>query len=190
MTRKKQSIITKKNIYKEAMILIKENGFEKTGIKEICEKAGVTTGAFYHYYDSKIDLLLEIHNEIDILCSNNLTSIQSKNPEKKIIAIFCEFIKQIELLKFETVKHLYSAQLFSKNLSLNSEIRPFFTTVEKTFEEAFEKKIFNQFNPRELTNQCLIFTRGIIYHWCLSSGNFPLLETAKPMLEHYLKNFK
>lgn len=190
MTRKERAILTKTNIYNEAMTLIKEKGFENTGIKEICEKVGVTTGAFYHYYNSKIDLLLEIHNEIDKRCSKRLALTELEDSEKKIISIFCEFINQIELLKVETVKQLYSAQLFSTNLSLNSEKRPFFSIVEKTFEEAFKERVFVQFTPKELTNRCIIFTRGIIYHWCLSSGNFPLLETAKPMLEHYLKSFK
>ncbi|MGL5356813.1 MAG: TetR/AcrR family transcriptional regulator [Fusobacteriaceae bacterium] len=83
MTRKEQAIITKKNIYNKALVLIKKNGFEQTSIKEISKSAGVTTGAFYYYYDSKIDLLLEIHHEIDNICLTNFDLIKIKNPEKK-----------------------------------------------------------------------------------------------------------
>ena len=43
--------------------LFYERGFEATGVQDIVERAGCTKGALYHYFRSKDDLLLQIHND-------------------------------------------------------------------------------------------------------------------------------
>lgn len=40
-----------------------KNGYEATSVSEIVAEAGVTKGGFYHYFSSKEDLLLLIHDE-------------------------------------------------------------------------------------------------------------------------------
>ena len=35
-------------------------GFQRAGLRQICERAGVTTGAFYFYYDGKEAILKAI----------------------------------------------------------------------------------------------------------------------------------
>jgi AcrR family transcriptional regulator len=44
--------------------LFAEQGFEKASVQSIVEKAGVTKGAMYHYFDSKDDLLHEIYARV------------------------------------------------------------------------------------------------------------------------------
>ncbi len=39
--------------------LIDKVGYEKLTVRQLCEEAGVTTGAFYYYFDSKEDLLFD-----------------------------------------------------------------------------------------------------------------------------------
>jgi AcrR family transcriptional regulator len=50
--RQKQAIDTKKHILEAALELMDINGFPNTAIERICKKAGVSAGAFYHYYAS------------------------------------------------------------------------------------------------------------------------------------------
>ena len=39
--------------------LVVEKGFEEMRIQDICERAGISTGAFYHHFSSKQDILFE-----------------------------------------------------------------------------------------------------------------------------------
>ncbi|MFQ7450473.1 MAG: TetR/AcrR family transcriptional regulator [Flavonifractor plautii] len=39
------------------MELARENSFDKVSVRDICQRAGITTGAFYHHFRSKEDLL-------------------------------------------------------------------------------------------------------------------------------------
>lgn len=41
--------------------VVAETGYENTGIKTICQRAGVAYNAFYEYFSSKEDLLLEAY---------------------------------------------------------------------------------------------------------------------------------
>ena len=44
-------------ILEEALKLFSNNGYEATGVQEICEQAGVTKPTLYHYFGSKQGLL-------------------------------------------------------------------------------------------------------------------------------------
>ena len=47
----------RKVILEEALKLFSNNGYEATGVQEICEQAGVTKPTLYHYFGSKQGLL-------------------------------------------------------------------------------------------------------------------------------------
>lgn len=46
-----------------ALRLFQEKGFHATPVSEIIDEAGISKGLFYHYFESKNDLLRKIHNE-------------------------------------------------------------------------------------------------------------------------------
>jgi AcrR family transcriptional regulator len=48
-----RSIETRARIIEAAMDLFAQNGFEVTSVSDICQKAGVSKGAFYHHFPSK-----------------------------------------------------------------------------------------------------------------------------------------
>jgi AcrR family transcriptional regulator len=49
----KRSIETRRNIIQSALILFAEKGYEATSVSQICSKAEVSKGAFYHHFASK-----------------------------------------------------------------------------------------------------------------------------------------
>ena len=51
---------TRKRILDTAQGLFSKNGYNATGVAQICSAAGVSKGAFYHHYDSKQALFLAI----------------------------------------------------------------------------------------------------------------------------------
>ena len=53
---------TRQKILSSATRLFSLNGYDATGVAEICETAGVSKGAFYHHFPSKQDVFLNILN--------------------------------------------------------------------------------------------------------------------------------
>ncbi|PPD27171.1 MAG: hypothetical protein CTY20_13175 [Hyphomicrobium sp.] len=51
---------SRKRLIDGATELFLGGGFHNIGIAEICEKASVNKGTFYHFFPSKLDLLLEV----------------------------------------------------------------------------------------------------------------------------------
>jgi len=95
----------KKRITDAAIEVIKERGVEESTVREIATKAGLTTGAIYHYYKNKDEVLYDVlhqslhfshkitadqqtklksQNEVLDEISNKITQRLSKTDEQKL----------------------------------------------------------------------------------------------------------
>lgn len=52
--------ITHEKILKSGMELFLEKGYERTNLRELCKKAGVTTGAYYRHFETKEALFVAL----------------------------------------------------------------------------------------------------------------------------------
>ena len=57
--RAEQAISTKRKLLYTAYQLIRDEGYPALTIRKLCEKSDVSTGAFYHHYKSKEDLITQ-----------------------------------------------------------------------------------------------------------------------------------
>ncbi len=91
---------TKQKLLETALDLIWENNYDCVGIVQICTQAGVTKGAFYHYFKSKSDLAaaalearwLNIRNSFDSVFSPQNTSLER-------VDYYCELIVSMQAEK-------------------------------------------------------------------------------------------
>jgi AcrR family transcriptional regulator len=60
MTTQRRGEETRSNILAAAAAGFAEQGYDATGVADICRRAGVSKGAFYHHFSSKQDLFLEL----------------------------------------------------------------------------------------------------------------------------------
>lgn len=69
MNNQERRIQTRNAILEAATTAFAAEGYEATGVAEICEKAGVSKGAFYYHFESKEAVFLD-------LCSSWLQSLE------------------------------------------------------------------------------------------------------------------
>ena len=75
---------TRETLLETAVELVQRKSYDSVGVNEICSRAGVTKGAFYHHFESKADLYctaaehhwVVIKKELDALCSPTHTPLQ------------------------------------------------------------------------------------------------------------------
>ncbi len=80
---------TRTKILLAAEMLFAQEGYEATGVAEICAEAGVSKGAFYHHFDSKQAVFLQLLNQWLARLDAQMESIRAENPdaEQALIAI-------------------------------------------------------------------------------------------------------
>ena len=83
MTQKERKITSINKILDSAEEFIQKNGMNNIDINKICKSAGLTKGAFYHHFQNKQQLLLEIFNrwikqvssEVEITGYKNINTV-------------------------------------------------------------------------------------------------------------------
>ena len=93
---------THDKILNSGLELFLKNGYERTNLREVCSKAGITTGAFYRHFEDKHSLFAELVNpviqgidEIYKECGNTFyTIIESKDgmSSEETMNIFIDFL--------------------------------------------------------------------------------------------------
>ena len=64
-TRKEKSENTRKNLINAGYRLFRKEGIDAVGVREIAAEAQVTTGAFYHHFSGKLEILDGIYQQRD-----------------------------------------------------------------------------------------------------------------------------
>ena len=111
--RQVQANKTKNKIYKVAVDLMEKHGFNNITIEDISKKAGVSVGAFYHYYKSKDDIFFEIYKKADEYFENVVfgeIAIDTIDSIEKITLFFKHYAKYNKERGLETVSQLYNTK--------------------------------------------------------------------------------
>ncbi len=173
--RKERAIETKNRIYSAAIDLMDRKGFEKLTIVDISKKAGVSVGAFYHYFKSKNDILAEIFRKIDEYFSTHvISSLNKKSIPDRIIEYFDYYAKFNLSSGVEMTQQLFNPKIkfFIK------KDRPMLTILQDLIRKGQEKKeIRSDMDPEELTRFLFVLARGVVFEWSLYEGRYDLEAT-------------
>lgn len=83
----KKTPSTKEQLLQTAMELMLAKGYTATTVDEICEKAGITKGGFFHYFESKEDLgkaVIEHYWQLQMQMIREMPFNAIKDPLKKL----------------------------------------------------------------------------------------------------------
>jgi AcrR family transcriptional regulator len=99
-------------VLRAAVELFAEQGYDKTSVQEVVERAGVTKGALYHYFTAKDDLLFEIYGTLLAQQMAGLDRIVGLGrPPAETLRLI------IEDLVLTTAEHARAASVFSREVA-------------------------------------------------------------------------
>lgn len=171
-SRQLQAQKTKRKIYNSAVDLFKKHGFDNTTIEDISRKAGVSVGAFYHYYPSKADIYSELYQKIDEFYENNADEIMFEEDfYDDIILFFRHYATYNSARGTDAVKQLFNTQsvLF---LDKKRYMYRLLTDIIKKGEE--KNQLTKGMDINEIEEFLLVIARGVIYDWLLHEGDYDL----------------
>ncbi|PJZ77757.1 TetR family transcriptional regulator [Leptospira neocaledonica] len=133
-----RSIARKENLIEAAYKLVKRNGYDETGIRDIVEEAGVSIGTFYAYYKDKNDIALEVIRKYSEEFYGNLASetIGSLPETADIVQIILEILTRMRKSALKNKKlHKEFAILYLADQELS-------IAVKKIERERIGKEVF------------------------------------------------
>lgn len=160
---------TKENIYKAALELFLEKGYDKTTIEEITEKADVAKGTFFNHFPSKNAILFYLGEKrlvlLDKVLGEKLIEIQSAKEKLfeyfRILARFNEEEKEIT--------HLIVIEIFKnadlRKLSDEKSIVDFQVVLGKIINEGKQR---GEFSSDVNTTHAADILAGLYFHTLFS----------------------
>jgi AcrR family transcriptional regulator len=185
--RKEQALKTRQEIFDTAIELFDEKGYENVSINEICEKAGVSTGAFYHHFKAKDQILMEEFLKTDDFYRELIGQITGiDDSQEKLRTFTTSTMRFLADMGVKRLKVIYHTQIGpDKEASyLGNEKRDIYAIMEEIYREGQEKGEFRQdLSAEDLARLTIHCYRGIIYDWCLANGSFDLVKTGEEMID-------
>jgi TetR/AcrR family fatty acid metabolism transcriptional regulator len=186
--RQEQARETKNRIYTSAIELMEHEGFDNITIADISEKAGVSVGAFYHYFDSKNDILAEIFYRADEYFSTQVVNSLSKvSIPEQIVEFFDHYAKFNVASGVETTQQLFNPKIkfFIK------EGRPMVEILHDLILKGQEKnEICRDIDAKELVRYLFVMARGVVFEWSLYDGDYDLEAKMHKYLESLISTIK
>ena len=144
---------TKRIIFKTAIKLFAEKGYENTGIEEITAVAGFAKGALYYHFDTKEDLFDLMLEEGSKLLNNSieLKFRHCDTPLDKIKAILMIEIKTIiNYEDFITVVINNTLGENSRTKKCQKAVNNYVDKIAEVINEGIEKGFFYEKNPEAI----------------------------------------
>lgn len=185
--RQLQAIHTKNKIYETAIELMKAKDYQDITIEEICGEAGVSVGAFYHYFLSKNDFLIEMYSRADNYFLNEVDQhLTSIDPLDQIIEYFVIYAKYNEMIGISTMKQLYH----TNNHLFITKGRGMQNVLENIIHKGQTNgRINTKMSPEGITEYLFIAARGVTYDWCLHDANYNLSEKMQKYMKRLIVIF-
>ncbi|MDO7786743.1 TetR/AcrR family transcriptional regulator [Desulforamulus aquiferis] len=182
---------TKRKIYESADQLFKKHGFDNVSVDSIVEKAGVSKGCFYVYFDSKNALITTlIADFVDTIDLDYKSYLESFPPGTMASDILFSFVEKMVntiacTLGYDLIKMLYEAQI---SRTVNTEAvmgynRKLYQVFSSIISQGIKQGDFRtDISVDTITKHCIMAMRGLTYEWCI---RYPYFDLNDQSLQHF-----
>ena len=184
--RKEQARQTEQAILHAAMELSRKQPFDKVTVRDICRNAGITTGAFYHHFSSKEEMLLRGFAPLDVYMEQTMAAHQGEPPAQRLWALLSSYAAFMENLGWELVARYYQQRLGNTESHSIDPKRYTLSAMRSCLEEAEQRgELLPGYSAEWLSDFLFRHFRGVVVDWIIHLGSYPLL----PKLEQDYRLF-
>lgn len=178
--RDEQAAQTKNTIIRVALNLIQKKGYHNMSIRQLCQEAGISTGAFYHHFSSKEEMINNGFALYDEALDQLLKHYEFHDPVEDIKFILLHQTRYVMEESANLTKELYIAQLSTDVKYSVSSSRKYYQTIEGLAESALQKGLIHtDMTVHELASFLIRINRGVILDWCLNDYSYDLMKQAE-----------
>ncbi len=174
--RKEQAQRTESAILQAALELMREDSFDTVTVRDICKKAGITTGAFYHHFQSKEDLFDKGFAPLDQYIRKALSEHPSEDPAVRLEIVLRSYAKFMEDCG-ELAGQYYQRRLICQDVVSIDASRSVRQMMVNCFQQAKEEgMIVLRDDPEWTADFCYRHFRGTVIDWLLARRTYSLID--------------
>lgn len=183
--RQLNALATKDKLFKTAIKLFSDHGYENVTIDDIAIHSGTAKGSFYTHFKSKEHIMLEQFKYID---SNYEHWFLYFSPSANATGQLLSFIECVtnyacKDLGLDILKVVFTSQAGLRSRLpklLADENRPYYKIICAIIRSGQKKGEFRtDLTDIEIARLITRWIRGLVYDWCLFDGQFDLLKEAQ-----------
>jgi AcrR family transcriptional regulator len=162
-------------------------GFERITIADISKKAGVSVGAFYHYFESKDDILAEIFRRADEYFLNQVAAQLPKSGAPEQILEYFDHYARFNIMSGVEM----TRQLFSPKIKFFAQRgRPMQVLLEDVIRRGKERgELRSNAEAQAMAAFLFVMARGIVFDWSLHDGAYDLRATMRAYIRDLVSVF-
>lgn len=185
--RRQQGQQTEKLILASAIELMKEQGFDQVSVRDICAHAGITTGAFYHHFRSKDELLERGFAPLDQYMEQQLSCHEDDTPSQRMDHILETYVTFMSSIGPTLIARYYQQRLTKPTFRSMDPTRFTLRAILNCFQEAKRRgELAMECAPEWAAQFCFSHFRGTLIDWVLSGHQEPLADrmwSEQPILK-------
>jgi TetR/AcrR family transcriptional regulator, cholesterol catabolism regulator len=167
-----------------AIRLFEEHGYHATSVQSIVDDAQLTKGAFYHHFDSKEDVLHELHDQFMDYQLDRLREVIARGnpPDETLKSIVSEvLVEPIGRYKPEITIFLQERRFLSDEAfaSIKERRDEFERLVVDVIEQGMKAGVFKRIGPPQLVAFGVIGMGAWPYTWMDPKGSVPPREIGE-----------
>ena len=175
--RKEQARRTEEAILQAALELSRADSFDRVSVRDICQRAGITTGAFYHHFRSKEDLLSRGFSPLDRRMEEALAGHGEDTPQERLWRILSTYAHFIEDQGWPLVARYYQRRLDAPDdaASMDPTRYTLRAMVDCLRRAEAEGLLLPGWSVEWTADFFFRHFRGVVLDWVLHRGEYPLL---------------
>jgi len=182
---------TRRAILDAAVRLTSQVGFDKVTVRDICRAAGVTTGAFYHHFASKEDLLNQGFASLDVYLEEALAPYRTAPPLERLNALLRLYAAFITDQGWETVSRYYSRRMADQSAASMDPSRFTLRTMGECLQAlSADGALSPAFPPAWTADFFFRHFRGVVIDWLLHRGSYSLQDRLEQDYRFFERAFR
>ncbi len=187
--RERQAEQTRQRLKDTLLELLKDNEFDDIAVQDITSAAGISSGLFYHYFNSKIELMHELSFVVDNYYKReDMQAVVNtgKTTVEKItlfLSYYSGYSCQIEDGHPEMLR-IVRALFWHPQADMFDDVKNRFSVLKDIISEGLESgELKPGRSADEICGLLSTLSRGLVYRWYVEDYSFDLGEQLKKYVE-------
>jgi len=183
---------TKKKIFNTSVVLINERGFDHVTVDDICKECGVSKGAFYHHFNSKLDIISQIETMLNSSLTIAINECDDVNIKTQILLFVNSLLSVVDKTGLEFTRQRtkyvvggeYAKETGADTFSVFSRAK-----LREVLQSAVDRGEMIKETPVDmLTEVIMTLLSGMIADWCIFDGAYSLTEKGWELTNFTISN--